>query len=78
MCALVYSGCATEEGRPLASQGYVLVLSGRLRALRGMGVIGCSAESPDSPPECIVSADFDRVRIEQPSSREIIAEWRGS
>lgn len=64
-----------EEGRQPDARGFVLVLSGRLRALPGAGVIGCSARAPDSPPECIVSADFDRVWIEHPGTREIVAEW---
>lgn len=67
-----------EEGQPLRSQGFNLVLSGRLRALPGGRVIGCSGQNPDSPPECIVSADFDRVWIENPDSREVVAEWGSS
>ena len=64
-----------DEGQPVGSQGFNLVLSGRLRALPGLGVIGCSTRGPDSPPDCIVSADFDRVWIEQPDGGEIIAQW---
>lgn len=63
------------EGQPLRSQGYTLVLSGRLRALPGLGVIACSAAGFDNPPECIVSADFDRVWIETPGTDEIVAQW---
>lgn len=55
--------------------GFNLVLSGRLRALPEKGVILCASKEADSPPECIVSADFDRVWIERPDNREIIAEW---
>ena len=64
-----------EEGTPIGSQGFNLVLSGRLRALPGKGVIECVAPNPDTPPDCIVSADFDRVWIEKPVSKEIVAEW---
>lgn len=64
-----------EEGAPISSQGFDLVLSGRLRALPGRGVIACSARNADSPPECIVSAEFQRVWIEQPDTRLVIAEW---
>ena len=64
-----------KEGQALSSQGYNLVLSGRLRALPGKGVIHCAVRSPDTPPECIVSAEFLRVWIEQPDTREVIAEW---
>lgn len=67
-----------DEDQPLRSQGFNLVLSGRLRALPGGRVIGCSSQGADSPPECIVSADFDRVWIENPDSGEIVAEWGSS
>ena len=64
-----------DEGAPISSQGFDLVLSGRLRALPNRGVIACSARNADSPPECIVSAEFHRVWIEQPDTRQVIAEW---
>ena len=66
---------AIEPDQPVGSKGFDLVLSGRLRALAGERVIACIARNAESPPECIVSADFDRVWIERPDSREIIAEW---
>lgn len=71
------AGHTLAEGKAISSQGYNLVLSGRLRALPGRGVVQCSARNPNSPPECIVSAEFLRVWIEQPATREIIAEWGG-
>lgn len=66
-----------DPKRPIGSQGFNLVLSGRLKALPGKGVIACVAKGAESPPECVVSADFDRVRIEEPASRDVIAEWGG-
>jgi hypothetical protein len=63
------------EGTPVSSQGFNLVLSGRLRSLPGRGVIECVAKGADTPPECVVSAEFLRVWIERPDSREVIAEW---
>jgi len=63
------------EGKALSPQGYNLVLSGRLRELPGRGVIHCVARGPDAAPDCIVSAEFLRVWIEQPDTREVIAEW---
>lgn len=63
------------EGQALSSQGYNLVLSGRLRALPERGAIHCVSRGADTPPECIVSAEFLRVWIEQPDTREVIAEW---
>ena len=62
------------RSRP-ASQGFDLVLSGRLKALPDKRVITCSAKGAQSPPDCIISVDLDRVRIEAPGSEEIIAEW---
>ena len=64
-----------EPDAPVGSQGFNLVLSGRLKALPNRGVIACSAKSAHSPPDCILSADFDRVWIETPGTEEIIAEW---
>ena len=66
-----------DEGKAISSQGYNLVLSGRLRALPGRGVIQCVSPGPDNPPECVVSAEFLRVWIEQPGTREVIAQWGG-
>lgn len=64
-----------QADEALSSQGYNLVLSGRLRALPNRGTIHCFARGADSPPECIVSAEFLRVWIEKPGTREVIAEW---
>lgn len=64
-----------EQGKPIGSDGFNLVLSGRLKALPGGNVIACSASLPDAPPDCVISADFDRVWIERPESEEVIAEW---
>jgi len=69
------SSYTLKEGQALSSQGYNLVLSGRLRAIPGRGVIHCVTHGPDLPPECIVSALFQRVWIEQPDTRDVIAEW---
>lgn len=66
-----------DPKQPIGSQGFNLVLSGRLRALPGRRVIACAAKGANSPPECIVSAQFDRVWIEAPGHRETIAEWGG-
>jgi hypothetical protein len=63
------------EDKAISSQGYNLVLSGRLRALPGRGVVQCTARNANSPPECVVSAEFQRVWIEQPDTHDVIAEW---
>jgi hypothetical protein len=56
-------------------QGYNLVLSGRLRHLPSGPVIACRTESANAPPQCVVSAEFDRVWIEDPGTKSLIAEW---
>lgn len=65
------------EGSAIPSQGFDLVLSGRLRAVPGKRAIECVVKGADSPPECIVSAQFQRVWIEEPASGEVYAEWGG-
>jgi hypothetical protein len=66
-----------KEGEQPSAEGYNLVLSGRLRA-RPLGrVISCTVVSIDAPPQCVVSAEFGRVWIEQPGSKQVVAEWGG-
>lgn len=67
-----------DPAKPISSQGFNLVISGRLRALPGRRVIACVSRGADTPPDCIVSARIDRVRLERPDSKEILAEWGGS
>ena len=64
-----------KEGEQPSAEGYNLVLSGRLRAQPLGRVISCAVVSVDAPPQCVVSAEFDRVWIEQPGSKQIVAEW---
>jgi hypothetical protein len=63
------------ENEQPSAEGYNLVLSGRLRRLPGGRVIACRLGNADAPPECVVSAEFDRVRIEVPSTKNVLAEW---
>ena len=64
-----------DKDKQPSKQGYNLVLAGRLRQLQGDGVIACRMVGPDRPPECVASAEFDRVWIEDPTSRDVVAEW---
>lgn len=64
-----------DEGRKPGAAGFNLVLSGRLRALPGGKVINCVPDNPDRAPNCVVSADFDRVWIEWPDDGTIVAQW---
>jgi hypothetical protein len=66
-----------KEGEQPSAEGYNLVLSGRLRAQPLGRVISCTVVSMDAPPQCVVSAEFDRVWIERPDSKQIVAEWGG-
>lgn len=66
-----------DPAQPIGSQGFDLVLSGRLRALPGQRVIACVSRGADRPPDCIVSARIDEVRLERPGSKDLLAEWSG-
>ena len=63
-------------GAEPSRQGYDLVVSGKLRKLQDGRVIACRVMSADVPPECIVSAQFDRVRIETPDAKTVVADWK--
>lgn len=67
-----------DDGASVGSQGFDLVLSGRLRALDGGRVVRCVARGPDAPPACIISATFDHVWIEDAASKDRIADWSSS
>jgi hypothetical protein len=64
-----------EDGKEPGSLGFNLALSGRLKALSGGRVIACALQVHDRPPDCIASADIDRVRLERPDDGEVLAEW---
>jgi hypothetical protein len=67
-----------DPGTPVGTQGFDLVLSGRLRMLPQGRVIRCVASGPDSPPVCVISAQFDHVWIDDAATKERIADWRSS
>lgn len=64
-----------KEGESIGNQGFNLVLAGRLRARDDGRVILCAGNGRDRPPDCIVSADVDRVWIERPEDKAVMAEW---
>jgi hypothetical protein len=64
-----------KAGESAGQQGFNMILSGRLRAHGDGRVILCAGEGRDRPPDCIISADVDRVLIERPDDQEILAEW---
>ena len=64
-----------EEGATPSKQGYDLVLSGRLRKYPDGRVIVCRLLGADVPPECVISAQFDRVRIQTPDGKTTLGDW---
>ena len=64
-----------EDGALPSRQGYDLVLSGRLKKLPDGRVIACRALGVEAPPECVISAQFDRVRIQTPDGKSTLGEW---
>lgn len=62
-----------EDEQP-SSQGYDLVLSGRLAALPDGRVIACMDQGPEAPPACVVSVSFDRVALQRPDGT-LVAAW---
>jgi hypothetical protein len=67
-----------DPGASIGTQGFDLVLSGRLRVLPEGRVIRCAPNGPDTPPVCVVSAQFDHVWIDDAATRERIADWSSS
>jgi hypothetical protein len=65
-------------GSSIGTQGFDLVLSGRLRALPEGKVVRCAASAADLPPACVVSAQFDHVWIDDAATKERIADWSSS
>ncbi len=58
------------------TEGFWLVLNGRVRALPNGQPVGCHSLGAELRPVCLVSVEFDRVAIENPLSSERLAEWR--
>jgi hypothetical protein len=67
-----------DPGASVGTQGFDLVLSGRLRALPDGRVIHCNANGPDAPPDCVAAALFDHVWIEDAATMQRIADWGSS
>jgi hypothetical protein len=59
-----------------ASQGYRLVLSGRIDRVPGGGPVRCIQPAGiEQRPVCIVAVTFDEVRIENPVGDVVLASW---
>lgn len=70
----------TVEKVPLdalqATEGFRLVLSGRIGSLPSGQPVGCHSPSTELRPVCLIAVEFDRVAVENPLSGELLAEWR--
>lgn len=64
-----------EKGATPSKLGYDLVLSGRLRKYPDGRVIACRLLGAEVPPECVISAQFDRVRIQTPDGQATLGDW---
>lgn len=65
-----------HEGPPLPStNGYRLVLEGRLTAFPGGRAIRCRSRGPDERPVCIAAAEVDRVAFED-GAGHLLSEWQ--
>ena len=56
--------------------GFRLLLEGRLAALPKGGTVICHGEATYRRPTCLISAEFDRVAIENPADGDLLAEWQ--
>lgn len=65
-----------NEQDPARPQGFDLVLSGRLRAGPEGRVIRCLSSDPSAIPACLISVEFDRVRVDDVATASTLAEWR--
>lgn len=61
-----------------ATEGFRLVLSGRIGALSNGQPVGCHSPGAELRPVCLVAVEFDRVAIENPLSGDLLAEWDAS
>ena len=58
-----------------ATEGFRLVLSGRVGTLPSGQPVGCHSAGAELQPVCLVAVEFDRVAIENPLSGEQLAAW---
>jgi hypothetical protein len=64
-----------SETEPAGTQGYDLVLTGRLRADADGRVIRCASPDAARAPVCLLGAEFDRVAIEDVERTRVLAQW---
>ncbi|GAA4714744.1 hypothetical protein GCM10023325_08390 [Sphingomonas lutea] len=64
-----------QDSDGIAQSGFNLVLAGRLRAGPDGKVIRCSVSEPNRPPDCLILVRFDGIRMENPASGALLAQW---
>lgn len=60
----------------LPTQGYRLVLEGRLAGWADGRVVRCRVVSPERPPACVMGASVDRIAFEDGATGAVLSEWR--
>ena len=64
-----------EPGEQASKSGFDFVLAGRIRAFPNGRVVLCYGGGVERPPDCVISADFDRAWIERSADKHVLAEW---
>lgn len=72
-----YQFSVRPKDAPLAppSNGYRLLLQGRIESFPSGRAVECRASNPNERPVCVLAARLDRVAFET-SGQEMLAEWR--
>jgi len=65
-----------DEPATPPTQGYRLVLEGRLTGWADGRVVRCRIVTPDRPPGCVIGAVVDRVAFEDGAGGTVLSEWR--
>ncbi len=64
-----------EAGAEAGSQGFRLVLKGRLSSFPDGQPVRCEARVAEARPVCLVAVDFSAIAFEDPASGETMASW---
>lgn len=64
-----------EAGAEAGSQGFRLLLKGRLSSFPDGQPVRCEARAAEARPVCLVAVDFSAIAFEDPASGETMASW---
>lgn len=68
---------ANVEPEAVPTAGLQLLLEGRIATVPGRRTTAlCHSRSASERPTCLVAAEFDRISVVNPATREEIANWR--